>query len=255
MNNLISIIIALIALVINIIAISHSAYKNKKLTCNRYILNTYLYLILAILIIVFIIVLNTNHLILEKIIPFVHRSILSIILYIFAVIGMIFYFNKLDPTKNKIQIHSIWILIIVLVGILLYPIVLLNQINNNMGSVLGITLFIIVLTGILGNKYGNYLIKFDWDKYLYISLIIYIVLNIILSFTGKLSNNLDWYLTAFVLIIFVLLLISYNKKLLENSKKCLEHNNPNYLKESLSLFTKIMNVFVRVSRLKRRKRF
>ena len=254
MNNLMSIIIALIALVINIIAISHSAYENKKLTCNRYVLNTYLYLILAILIIVFMILLNTNHKILEKTIPFMYGSLLGTILQIFIIFALFFYFASLNPTKNKIQIHTIWVLIMVFLGILLYPIVLLNKFNNNMESVLGVTLSIILLTGFLGNKYGDYLVRFDWDKYLYIALVIFILLTIVLMYTGNLNSNFYLYFTVVVLILFVLLLISYNKKLVENSKKCVEHNNPNYLQESLGLFTKIMNVFVQVSKLMGRRR-
>jgi hypothetical protein len=254
MNNLMSIIIALIALVINIIAISHSAYEKKKLTCNRYVLNTYLYLILAILIIVFMIVLNSNAQLLEETIPFMYGSLLGFIVQIFVIFALFFYFATLNPTKNKIQIHIVWVLIMVFLGILLYPVVLINNYSNNMGSVLIITLSITLLTGILGNKYGDYLVRFDWDKYLYIALILSILLTVILLFTGQLNNNFDLYLTIVLLTIFVLLLISYNKKLVENSKKCLEHNNPNYLQESLGLFTKIMNVFVQVSKLMGRRR-
>ena len=254
MSNLISIIIALIALVINIIAISHSAYENKKLTCNRYVLNTYLYLILAILIIVFMILLNTNHKILEKTIPFMYESLLGFIVQIFLIFALFFYFATLNPTKNKIQIHIVWVLIMVFLGILLYPVVLINNYNNNMGSVLGVTLSIMLLTGFLGNKYGDYLVRFDWDKYLYTALILSVILSVILLFTGQLNDNFELYFTVVVLIIFVLLLISYNKKLVENSKTCLEHNNPNYLQESLGLFTKIMNVFVQVSKLMGRRR-
>lgn len=256
MSNLISIIIALIALVINIIAISHSAYENKKLTCNRYVLNTYLYLILAILIIVFMIVLNSDYQLLEETIPFMYGSLLGFIVQIFVIFALFFYFATLNPTKNKIQIHIIWVLIMIFLGILLYPIVLLNKFNNNMESVLGVTLSIMLLTGFLGNKYGDYLVRFDWDKYLYTALILSVILSVILLFTGQLNDNFELYFTVVVLIIFVLLLISYNKKLVENSKKCVEHNNPNYLQESLGLFTKIMNVFTNVSRLMgRRRRF
>jgi len=254
MSNLISIIITLIALVINIIAISHSAYENKKLTCNRYVLNTYLYLILAILIIVFMIVLNSNYQLLEETIPFIYGSLLGFIVQIFVIVILLSYFNILNPSKNKIQIHIVWVLIMVLLGILLYPVVLINNYYNNMGSVLGVTLLITLLTGILGNKYGDYLVRFDWDKYLYIALILSIILSVILLFTGQLNDNFDLYITVVVLIIFILLLISYNKKLVENSKKCLEHNNPNYLNESLGLFTKIMNVFTSVSKLMGRRR-
>jgi hypothetical protein len=254
MSNLISIIITLIALVINIIAISHSAYENKKLTCNRYVLNTYLYLILAILIIVFMIVLNSNYQLLEETIPFMYESLLGFIVQIFIIFALFFYFATLNPTKNKIQIHIVWVLIMVFLGILLYPVVLINNYNNNMGSVLGVTLSIMLLTGFLGNKYGDYLVRFDWDKYLYTALILSVILSVILLFTGQLNDNFELYFTVVVLIIFVLLLISYNKKLVENSKTCLEHNNPNYLQESLGLFTKIMNVFVQVSKLMGRRR-
>jgi hypothetical protein len=256
MNQLIAIILALIALVINVIIISHTAYKNKKLTCDRYVLNTYLYVSLAILIINLMIVVNSGTNIMENMIPMLYGSLLGVIIQLLIIFALFFYFATLDPTKDKVLIHSVWVLIMVLLGIMLYPLVLLNKANSKLGMVLLVSLSLVILSGVLGNKYGDVIVQFDWDKYLYTALIFLVVLSLGLQYSGTLNSSNYIYITWAILIVFILLLIAYNKKLVENSKTCLEHNNPNYLKESLGLFTKIMNVFASISRLMgRRRRF
>ena len=249
-----AIIISLIALVANIIAITHSAYENNKLTCNRYIINSYLYVVLAILIMFFIIIVNDKTYFIQRALPFMFGSLISSIVFIIALIGLLIYFKTLDPTKDKILIHSIWTIIMVLLGMIMYPVVVSSKINNNLELSIGIVFVIICVTAYLGIKFGKQLFPYDWDKYLYYALIGFIVLTTLLTITKKMNNKLDLFITWGILIIFIILMISYNKKIYENSQKCIEHNNPNYLAESLSLITKIINVFARVARLMGRRR-
>jgi hypothetical protein len=253
MEYLMSVIVALIALVINIIAISHTAYKNEKLTCDNYIINSYLYFTLAVLIVVFTVVVNVKFQILEKIAPML-VSFVGTIIFLIAIFALFYYFKSLDPTKNKVEIHAVWTFIFVVLSIVLYPAILFTKLTNILPQVLGVVLLIIVLTAYLGINHGDWVVRFDWDKYLYGALVVLLILILLLVMTGNYTENIDIFLTYAILIIFILLMISYNKRLVENSKKCLENNNPNYLDESLGLFTKIMNVFVRVARLMGRRR-
>lgn len=249
-----SVLVSLIALIINVIAITQSAYKDDKLTCDRYIINSYLYVLLAILIMFFIIVVNDRFRFIQNTLGLMFGSIIYSIIFIIALIFLMYFVKTLDPTKDTVLLHMTWTTIMVILGMLMYPIVAVSSMNNNLGTVLLIVLGIVGLTAYIGIEYGKQIFVYDWDKYLYFALLGFIILTAILMFTRKMSNSLDLFITWGVLIIFIILLMSYNKKLNENSKTCAEHNNPNYLEESLGLITKIINVFARVARLMGRRR-
>lgn len=247
-NYLIYLSVVLIALVINVIAIRSTAYKGEKLTCDNYIVNSYLYFVLAVLIVILTLLMNVKFQVLERIAP-LFASFIGSIIFLIVIMTLIYYFKSLNPSKSKVEIHIVWTLIFVVLSLILYPFVLLTNMSNTMNYVLGIVLAIIVVTAYLGINHGDFIVRFDWAKYLYGALIASIALTFILSITGSYTQHINVVLTYGVLLIFILLLISYNKRLIQNSKKCLEDNNPNYLDESLGLFTKIMNVFARVAKL------
>ena len=118
-----------------------------------------------------------------------------------------------------------------------------------------LTLLITVTVVYLGIKYGDKIITFDWDKYLRIALIMLIGVYISLMFypPNQIQTTL-YILSAVSLVIFTLLLLSYNKKLTERAKECHKDNNPNYPKESMGLIIKVMNIFMDILKLMSRKR-
>ena len=57
-NNLLKIFCCLIVIILITIAIGHYAFNNGHLTCNHYVFNTYLYIVLSIAIIFIVVLLN-----------------------------------------------------------------------------------------------------------------------------------------------------------------------------------------------------
>lgn len=242
--------LSLLAVVANAIIIKQTAFKDDKPTCDDYILNTYLYVLLGFLIISTVILATMETGKMEKILGTLYHSIASMILFLFIYIGVIIWFNTIDPKDNLLLLHIVWLLCILMFSVLIYPHVKLAYLWNILKPAIAVTLFITVTVFYLGLKHGDKIITFDWDKYLKWALLGLIVIYVILMFypPNQIQTTL-YILSAVSLVIFVLLLLSYNKKLAERAKECYNDNNPNYPKESMGLVLKIMNIFMNVVRL------
>jgi hypothetical protein len=243
------------AVVANAIIIKQTAFKNNKLTCNDYILNTYLYVLLGFLIISTIILATFENSKMQNVLKTIFGSIFSIILFLIVYVGIIIWFYMIDPKDNLLLLHIVWLLCILMFSILLYIPVQFAYLQNILKPAILVTLLITVTVVYLGIKYGDKIITFDWDKYLRIALIMLIGVYISLMFypPNQIQTTL-YILSAVSLVIFTLLLLSYNKKLTERAKECHKDNNPNYPKESMGLIIKVMNIFMDILKLMSRKR-
>ncbi len=112
-----------------------------------------------------------------------------------------------------------------------------------------ITIVITAVVGFIGYKFGKEFITVDFDKYLRWALVALIVA----SFGGIFVNNPNyWYfITIASLIIFSLLLLSYNNTIRKNAETC---KIPNYPDESFGLIIKIVNILQDVMYLLARNR-
>jgi FtsH-binding integral membrane protein len=112
-----------------------------------------------------------------------------------------------------------------------------------------ITIVITAVMGFIGFKYGKSFITYDFDKYLRWAL----VALVIAGFAGLFLNmpNMMLYLSVAGVIIFSLLIMSYNNKLRERAKTCVK---PLYPKESFGLIIKIANLLQDVMYLLARSR-
>ena len=115
-----------------------------------------------------------------KIAPMFLSLVGSIIFLIFIFI-LFFYFKTLYPTKNNVQIHAVWTFIFVVLSIILYPAILFTKLTNILPQVLGVVLLIIVFTAYLGINHGDWVVRFNWDKYLYGALVILLILILLLA--------------------------------------------------------------------------
>lgn len=247
--------LSFITVIANAIMIKQIAFKDNKPTCNDYILNTYLYVLLGFLIISTVILATFENGKMENILGTIFGSTVSMILFILVYIGIIIWFHTIDPKDNLLLLHIVWLLCILMFSILLYAPVKLAKMWNVLKPAVALTLLITVIVVYLGIKHGDKIITFDWDKYLRIALIGIIVVHILLLFfPPKNLATVLYILSAISLVIFVLLLLSYNKKLTERAKECYKDNNPNYPKESMGIVLKIMNIFMDIVRLMGRRR-
>jgi len=157
----------------------------------------------------------------------------------------------LHLTTNQIMSHVYWIVLLLILGLLLsISVQVYAHMDMNivyMGFI--ITIVITAVMGFVGFKYGESFITVDFDKYLKWAL----VALVIASFANFFLNipNLWIYLSIAGVIIFSLLIMSYNNKLRENAKTCI---TPLYPKESFGLIIKIANLLQDVMYLLARSR-
>jgi len=250
-NTLLKLFCCLTIVVIICILLGHYAFKNGILTCDHYVFNTYLYIILAILLIFMVVLINDqtgifNYFILWIVQGSFVRIILTFIIIISILFGLMYKLDKVDP-QNIVASNIIWIALILLLGFFLIPIIWFGRLNDVVGIAGILTIIITTIVGLLGYYYGDKIVTFDWDKYLIYALwcIMIIIFISLFLITDPIQILLMISLISSIsLIIFVLLLLSNHKKLKQNSEKCIDGKTvPNYPVESFRLFIKILNVF------------
>jgi hypothetical protein len=255
MSNFTSILTLLSAIAVNVIAIRRYAYDEKlNRTCDDYILNSYLYVVLA-----FLIMGLTSSAITDS--PSMSNTIvknsstLNLFIITIVYLGIYYVFYQTNP-KNGIQLHILWLVLILMISLFMYfPLVMISRLDKDLlYKTIGITLTIVVLTAYIGINYGNQLITTDFDKYLRWALIALIAISFAVTFIPQLFSGMNYYQITMMmsipgLIIFILLLLSYNKKLKEKADTCHKDNNPNYPKESINIFIKIVNIIMDVFRI------
>lgn len=258
-NLLLKIFCSLVIIVMICIAIGHYAFKNGELTCDNYILNTYLYVILAIVLIFMLILLNDKYGIFHRLLdvffynpssPF--SPLLAFILLLAVIIGLSYAIINVPP-QNILASNAIWLLLVIFISFILIPSIYFARVSGVVGMAGLITVGLVIATGLLGYYYGDSIITFNWDNYLFWALIAWIVVFIIGRMMVRTPSELVnfIYIMAFAsLVIFILLLISYFKTLKENASKCVDGRVvPNYPLESWKLVIKMINVFVDIIRI------
>jgi FtsH-binding integral membrane protein len=221
--------------IINILAINNYAYDaNGKVHCDNYVLNTYLYVMLGFIIMAMVILVDERF------------EIFSSILLKYGLLGMlgitivmILFIILLRSTQNQFLAHTYWFIVLVILGCLLsIPIQLYGMIDMNIIYIgFAITILITGVMGYIGYKYGKAFITTNFDNYLTWALI----LLVLASFAGLFINipNYWVYISIAGVIIFSLLLLSYNNKIRKNGETC---KVPNYPSESFGLIIKIANL-------------
>jgi len=177
-------------------------------------------------------------------------SFIRSLIILFIMIGILFALTYLlvtiDP-KNILASHTVWLTLVLFFGMLLIPIVWVGRIVGVVAQAVLITIGITIIIGLLGYYYGNKIVTFDWDRYLRYALFAVIIVSIIGPFL--ISRPEDWItfiyvISAAMLVIFILLLLSNHKKLKENADKCIDGQvTPNYPLESWQLVIKIYQIF------------
>lgn len=250
-NTLTKLFCCLTIVVLICILIGNYAFKNGMLTCDHYVFNTYLYIILGILLMFIVVLVNDqtgffNSLIFWMSSGGMGRIIITFIVLIVLLFGLTFALMAVDP-KNILASNSIWLLLILLIGFLLIPTIWFGRLTDVVGLAGILTILITLAVGIAGYYYGDKIVTFDWDYYLNIALWILIAIIFIVPFflsTSEQMYNFVLVVSFISLLIFVLLLLSNHKKLKENSEKCIDGKVvPNYPVESYGLIIKIVNIF------------
>lgn len=244
---LIGIIYSIIAIIPIMLLINNYAYKNGKLVCNDYVLNSYLYTLLGFCFIALGSIFEQKTKIIFNILV-IDNIILKIIILI--AITLIFttlsnFIKNTDP-NNFIPIHIAFFFACAIFGMILSFTLVLGSIFGVLNISIIITIILTTIMGFIGYKYGNKFITINFDKYLKYALFTLIIWVLIARFLIKNPITLLFAISIPSAIIFCLLLMSYNNQLRKNQEIC---KVPNYPKEALGLVIKIGNLLGDVIRI------
>ena len=235
--------ILLISIAIISSLIYKNAYHNMKLTCKNYVLNTYLYIILSLLIVSFIVQYIDKHYGVSILLNM--RGWKFLILFILVIISMIVSMF-LSPDKTFLK-HLFWIIFIILIGVTLYPAYVIGKNSGILTSTILTTIMIVFLLTMVA-FYNPDLISLNWGPVLTIMLSIGIILRILLYFLGNSNYNYYSVIISYIFItIFSFLILYDTKKLQINAKHCVI---PDYINESIGIFLDIINLFQNILHIK-----
>ena len=220
-------------------SIYKSAYIKGKLTCNNYILNSYLYILLSLLIV------SSGVILLEKWNKnlFFFRSRSTFWILLFFSLGTLMT-TMFTDSRNTMLKHSFWFVLMMFFSVIVFPVYLLTKKTNTLQSTLG-TLFIMVASLTAIAFYNPDLISLSLGPVLLIFLlggIVLSIMNMLLS-SKKTFTKYHNILSYLFIVLFSVFILYDTKKLQVNAKKCVI---PDYINESLGIFLDIMNLFVRL---------
>lgn len=206
-----------------------SAFKKHKPTCDRYMLNYFLYLITSIILFLTFGELSDEY--------GLNDNNMLLILSFIGSIGVIFAFAA---TKNIWLRHLLFILLIFLISIgskKLYDKYDKEEITNSIKKLL----LILVICTIIAVKFPN-LIKPGVFNASMLALLIVIILTIIDRFVFK--GKYNKIISTLIVFIFTVFIIHDTNRVINYSKKCkTDKNGAEYLNNVLDMFLNIVNVF------------
>lgn len=262
-NELAFFITSLGILIISTIFALISSMKDGKPTCEKYVLNSYLYLTVSVSLLVCLVLLF------NILFPNYFFSVGG--LFIFIILGLlsfvfIYLINTISPL-DVIKKRLVWILFITNFALLLLPLIqvsfMMNQHSLLMSTlllVIGIVAFITLITYlnpdfIIKNSAG-------WTPYILAALIILILANIIpfilcrffITCSTNFMNSYGYYLAIAGVILFTFIIIYRTKIIVENAAKCKSPQDADYIKESSGMLISMINLFLDILRVRQGKR-
>ena len=235
---------ALLIFVCVVFSILNYAIKNRQFTCNRYILNTYLYIILTFNIMAIqLLLMEYNG------INFNPSFMLFIGIFILTLVTIILL-HKIS-SLNIILKHFVWLIFILFLGLIFYPMYtsFIDKKEMILSAILTTVLLFIGLSAIAYLK-PEY-ISLSWGPVLLLLLIGGIIMELSLRFIMNKGNRRSkWFrvMSYFFIIVFMVFILYDTKRLQINAKNCVIAD---YIKESLGLFLDVFNIFVRILSLGR----
>ncbi len=225
-------------------SIANNSFKDGKHTCNKYLLNTYLYIVLTFNIIILLTLgLEYGN--------YQMRINWAILLGLFLVsIACIFFMHSIDPERVVLK-HSVWLVFVLIIGFIFYPMYITSD-KGVVASAMFTTLCLTILLSVIAYIKPEW-ISLSLGPMLFLGLIGVIILEItlLLIFRNTLGQNSHIFraVSYFVIFLFMGFILYDTKRLQINAKQCVKAD---YIRESLKLFLDIFNIFVRLVGLNRR---
>lgn len=214
--------------------------------CKNYILNSYLYIFLAIAIIIST-VFSMNNFNIDDVNLFTGSSKFLLIL-----VSLILLVSVMTIKPNYFFTkHILYILWIILLGIFVYPIYRNNKYLFYTSSIS--TLIIIFVLSILAFKYPNF-IKESWNFYLFTLLlglfVAVITENLLRNHNVVKTKKYNKLLSYGTIILFSFFMLYDTKMLIKNSKLCGVSLEPDYINQSIDIVLNSLNIFTGITNIK-----
>jgi|TARA_B110001469_G_C9571831_1_gene283514 FtsH-binding integral membrane protein len=225
-----------------IVKIFNTSFKGGKFTCDKYILNTYLYILLSLVII------SLQNIILEQknvgldMIFGNFKGWIGLILLLVIIIGLLIFLMSVNP-QNVLLKHSIWLLFILALGFLAYPTYLKTINENTVVATIMSTIGILIIFTIVAFLKPEW-ISLSWGPTLLFLLMGGLVGELCFYFFNRNSNkkhNRKMF-AYFFIFLFTLFILYDTKKIQVNAKTCKEAT-VDYINESLGIVLDALNLF------------
>lgn len=245
MNKLVTTLIGILVAIFLIIHNSIS-FNPIQFSCNNYILNTYIYIILSILIMfTTLFTLDARNVTPADIFNSAYASIL-LILSIVLIIGVM----VISP-KRFFSKHFVWVLWLAVMGTLLFPMFYKNPIMFYKTGIA--TISIVVALSALAYAFPQFITE-SWYLPLFIGLIGVLFLSIgdiVLSHLGYIDSGKYNKIISYIIILLFSFWVMYDtKKIVSNSKKCGITLAPDYISESVDLVLDMLNIFTNLQNIR-----
>ena len=230
-----------------------SAYPNMQSlpTCNEYVKNTYLYLMTYIIIMCFMVValaayklpINIKKQFENNLGLIIATGVVYILLYIGTFMAILLV-NK----KHLILKHFL-ALFFVLLSALIYQFLLIEFGGQEMLIALAITVAVFIALSVIAFKFQDLLTSRVSMGFL-IMFIVVVVVELLVSLIAPFS----WFarlITLVVMMFVVYIAMVHTKRMIENAKECENEGGPDYVREAMSFFVDMKNIFIRVLSLRR----
>jgi len=230
LNKILMVLTILIVLVVFFVYVN--SFDDNVPTCEGYLTNVYLYLVLALLIIAFSVIF-----IAKRRYPITGHKVLIAMIVLFVALFTMFSLNP----RNVLINHLVWLIFVIGLSVIFYNIWRYSVYRDVLNSTLIIVAILVIgLTAIV--NYKPEWVKLSWGNALMIALLVGIFAWVIPLFFRGTTKMTNYYkmLSAIFVFIFMMLILYDTKLLRVKAETC---SFPNYPKDSLGLILDIINLF------------
>ncbi len=239
-SNYNSQLIVLAILIVIVVFFGYTmSFKNDMPSCNDYITNVYLYVLLALLITAFSILFIAKR-------RYAVTSTKSLLFFAIAIISLFALF--MIPPDQVLLNHLVWLAFIISLSVSLYVIWRYSRYRGTLTSTLAIVFLLVAGLTIIAHLRPEW-VNLGWGSTLTVALFAGILAWLIpmLFDTGRDMTNYYKGLSAIFVFIFMILILYDTKMLRVKARNCVV---PDYPADSLGLFLDIVNLFANITMLR-----
>ena len=218
------------------LGILKNSFKGGKFTCNRFLINAYLYIFLTLVLISISISLFNKYNI-PSLMDVKNHNTLHFLGLLFISIALLVTVMSW-PAKNLFGKHFLWLLWIGVMGYTLYP---LFQIDPQLFSIVKFQALFVMTILTLFTFWKPHLISLSWGTTLFVLLIGLIVIQLFsLIIPGFYTSKINYFISYISLILFAFFMLYDTKRLMTKARQCVRAD---YINDSMGIVLDGLNIF------------